>query len=200
MHFCRIIPCVLLCLTIISCRTQQAQLFSSDLRPGDLLFHITNQNNAITEVTPGMVDHVAIYLGGDSILEAIGCGVVITPFDSLSKRSGYQLIGRVKRVDAKRSITNALNYVGRPYDWLYLPDNEAIYCSELVQLSYVDHQGKQLFSTIPMSFHDNSGQITDYWTAFYAKHQMDVPEGKPGTNPGEMSRHPTVDIIGRLRL
>jgi len=68
-----------------------------------------------------------------------------------------------------------------------------------VQLSYLDHQGKPLFSTIPMSFHDASGRITDYWIQFYARHQMAVPEGKPGSNPGELSRRPSVRIVGRLK-
>ena len=199
MKLTHILICALSCLATISCQTQQAQLSVTDLRPADLLFHVTPDGNAITDVTPGMIDHVAIYLGADSVLEAVGRGVVITSLDSIVRRSGYQLIGRVRRVDAQRSITQARSYLGRSYDWLYLPDNDDIYCSELVQLSYLDHQGKPLFSTIPMSFHDASGRITDYWIQFYARHQMAVPEGKPGSNPGELSRRPSVRIVGRLK-
>ena len=58
------------------------------LREGDLLFHVAEKNNAITEVTPGMIDHVAIVIGADSVIEAVGKGVVTTPLDSLLSQSG----------------------------------------------------------------------------------------------------------------
>ena len=180
-----------LCLSAISCQTHR-------LSTADLLFHVTPQANAITDVTPGMIDHVAIVLNSDSVIEAVGRGVVITPIDSLRQQPGYYLLGRVKGVHRSSSITHARTYLGRPYDYLYLSDNEAIYCSELVQFSFVDKQGRRLFAPIPMSFHDVTGQITDYWRHFYKERGMDVPEGQPGTNPGELSRRRQVRIIGRL--
>ena len=169
------------------------------LKTGDLLFHVAESGNAITDVTPGMIDHVAIYLGNDSAVEAVGRGVVITPLDSLRQQKGHYMIGRVSYLNAKASIEQALSYVGRSYDWLYLPDNDDIYCSELVLLSYTDREGKQLFAPIPMSFHNASGRITDYWKEFYARHQMEVPEGLPGSNPAELSQRPIVHIKGRLK-
>ncbi|MCR5129939.1 MAG: hypothetical protein K6C10_00555 [Prevotella sp.] len=174
-----------------------ASCSSRHLAVADLLFHVNPEGNAITEVTPGMIDHVAIYIGKQQVLEAVGKGVMITPLDSLRQQSGYYLIGRTK-AQAKRSVANARNYLGRNYDYLYLPDNDDIYCSELVQFSYVDRNGQQLFSPIPMSFHDSTGVVTDYWKAFYAERGLQVPEGKPGTNPGELSQRPTVKIIGKL--
>ena len=169
------------------------------LSTGDLLFHVVAKGNAITDVTPGMIDHVAIVICKDSVIEAVGRGVKTTPLDSLRRQEGYYIIGRVRRADPTRSIANARQYLGRPYDRLYLPDNDAIYCSELVQLSFVDKQGVHLFSPIPMSFHDATGRITDYWRQFYAKYQLEVPEGEPGTNPGELSQRSEVHIKGRLR-
>ena len=180
----------LLLFTLVGC---------SPLHTGDLLFHVVSQGNAITDVTPGMIDHVAIVMSRDSVIEAIGKGVKTTPIDSLRQQDGYYLMARVKGADSKQSLRNALQYLGRPYDRLYLPDNEAIYCSELVQLSFVDKHGKRLFSPIPMSFHDATGHITDYWIQFYGKHHMEVPEGKPGTNPGELSQRREIRIKGRLR-
>ncbi len=168
------------------------------LREGDLLFHVVATGNAITEVTPGMIDHVAIVVSKDSVIEAVGRGVKTTPLDSLRNQEGYYLVGRVKRADRKRSLDNTRRYLGRKYDYLYLPDNEDIYCSELVQLAYVNKKGQPLFTTIPMSFHDQSGRITDYWTQFYAERGLEVPEGQPGTNPGELSQRSLVSIIGRL--
>ena len=180
----------LLLFTLVGC---------SPLHTGDLLFHVASQGNAITDVTPGMIDHVAIVMSHDSVIEAVGKGVKTTPIDSLRQQDGYYLMARVKGADSKQSLRNALQYLGRPYDRLYLPDNDAIYCSELVQLSFVDKHGKRLFSPIPMSFHDATGRITDYWRQFYAKHQLEVPEGEPGTNPGELSQRTNVKLRGRLR-
>ena len=182
---------IVLCLSGVSCQTHR-------LTTADLLFHVTPQSNAITDVTPGMIDHVAIVLNKDSVIEAVGRGVVITPIDSLRQQPGYYLIGRVKGVHRASSITHARTYLGRAYDYLYLPDNEAIYCSELVQFSFVDKHGNRLFEPIPMSFHDETGQITDYWHRFYKERGMEVPEGQPGTNPGELSRRRQIRIVGQL--
>lgn len=169
------------------------------LKPCDLLFHVAEQPNAITTVTPGMIDHVAIVLSEDSVIEAKPRGVVTTPLDSLRRQDGYYIIGRVRRADPARSLANARRYLGRCYDFVFLPDNDDIYCSELVQLSLVDKKGRPLFATIPMSFHDASGRITDYWSQFYAHRGMAVPEGQPGTNPAELSQRKHVRLIGWLR-
>jgi hypothetical protein len=109
-------------------------------------------------------------------------------------------VGRLTKPFNKRlTLRNALQYVGRPYDDVFLYDNRAIYCSELVQFSYVDDNGKRIFDAIPMSFHDSEGHITAYWLDFYKKRGMEVPEGQPGTNPGEMSRRTDVRIVCRLQ-
>ena len=169
------------------------------LSTGDLLFHVVEKGNAITDVTPGMIDHVAIVLSKDSVIEAVGSGVKTTPLDSLRQQKGYYIIGRLHRADPTLSIANARRYLGRPYDRLYLPDNDAIYCSELVLFSMVDKEGHRLLSPIPMSFHDASGRITPYWQQFYKEQGMEVPEGWPGSNPGELSKRSEVRIKGRLR-
>lgn len=171
---------------------------TSDLLPGDLLFHVVSEGNAITEVTPGMIDHVAILISADSVFEAVPHGgVQITPVDSLKAQEGHWLQARVDNADVVQSIANARRYLGLPYDSLYLADNDAIYCSELVQFAYVDRQGRRLFQPIPMSFHDDSGMILPYWIDFYRRNGMTVPEGQPGTNPGELSQRPAVRILGQ---
>ena len=169
------------------------------LSTGDLLFHVVKKGNAITDVTPGMIDHVAIVLSKDSVIEAVGSGVKTTPLDSLRQQEGYYIIGKVRGADPILSVANARRYLGRPYDRLYLPDNDAIYCSELVLFSMVDKEGHRLLSPIPMSFHDASGRITPYWQQFYKEQGMEVPEGWPGSNPGELSKRSEVRIKGRLR-
>lgn len=172
----------------------------TSLRTGDLLFHVVEQENRITAVTPGQIDHVGIYMGKGLVLEAIPkAGVVTTPLHAvLQREDGYYLLGHVKGVSSQLSISNARRYIGLPYDSLYLQDNEAIYCSELVQLSYVDRQGRQIFSTVPMTFRDSSGTIPSYWQQLYQRNGLSVPEGEPGSNPAEMSQRRQV-IIKKLK-
>ena len=77
----------------------------------------------------------------------------------------------------------------------YMIDTQEIYCSELVQLSYVNGSGQRLFPLINMSFHDQQGHILDYWREHYAKRGMAVPEGALGTNPAQIARDPAVEIL-----
>lgn len=184
-------------------------VLSQGLREGDLLFVCSDSSNAITDVTSGVeglpIDHVGIVhrIGGDEgllyVIEAIKPLVCLTPIDSFLCNNDKMIVGRVNiKMDAHKSIRNCLRMVGKPYDDLYLPGDSAIYCSELVQLNYVTPDGKRIFDPIPMSFHDETGQVTDYWTEFYSRRGMAVPEWKPGTNPGELSRRPQVTIIGKF--
>ncbi|MBQ9355718.1 MAG: hypothetical protein IJT98_00275 [Prevotella sp.] len=170
------------------------------LRTGDLLFHVVEQGNAITAVTPAMTDHVAIYAGRGMVLEAYpGIGVALTPLPVvLSRSSGHYVTARVGEADRRQSVANARAYIGLPYDSLFLPTTGAVYCSELVQLSYVDRRGHPIFSAIPMSFHDSTGTITPFWQQFYQRHGLGVPEGEPGTNPGELSQRRQVKMGSRI--
>lgn len=213
----------------------------SDLRGGDLLFVVNGQGNNITDVTDGVdglgIDHIAVFSDGN-VVEAIPeYGVVENPLDSflvrLSDRESV-LVGRIEGLDVEESVANARKFLGRPYDDIFMPSDSAIYCSELVQKSFVfkdgqkerDHNVKGIaveatmacddvkdmnpkvtgcgtkhfvFGTIPMSFHDSTGNVTEFWTKFYSARGLAVPEGEPGTNPGQLSRDPNVKILGRLQ-
>jgi hypothetical protein len=179
----------------------------NELQEGDLLFCCTDTANAITAVTSGVedlpIDHVAVFhrIGDKNsipfVIEAIKPAEHLTPIDSFLCHNPHVLVGRVN-VDCNisRSIRRCLAMVGKPYDDLYLPGDSAIYCSELVQLSYTSVSNLPIFEPIPMSFHDSTGRVTDYWLDFYRQRGMAVPEGEPGTNPGELSRRPQITIIG----
>lgn len=186
--------------------TAAGQTFK-ELREGDLLFCCTDTANAITAVTSGVedlpIDHVAVFhrIGGEEgvpyVIEAVKPAVRLTPIDTFWNENQGVLICRVNAdVDIHQSIRRCLMMVGKPYDDLFLPGDSAIYCSELVQMNYVDRQGHLIFDPVPMSFHDASGLVTDYWRDFYAGRGMSVPEGLPGTNPGEMSQRPQIRNIG----
>ena len=175
---------------------------------GDLLFaYSTTAGRAISDATVHdttalPIYHVAIatWVGGSLYaLEAIDEGVVLTPYDKFRERTlskGGMLIGRLHdRSGVDQSVSNALEHLGKPYDDLYMIDTQEIYCSELVQLSYVNGQGQRLFPLINMSFHDQHGHILDYWREHYAKRGMAVPEGALGTNPAQIARDPAVTIL-----
>lgn len=185
----------------------------SDVSDGDLLFCVNPEGNHITDVTQGykgkQIDHVGFAFWENDqlwVIEATrGKGVVQTALTSFIQDNtikGYLpeiLIGRINIPFAMDDvITQWEKYDGLPYDSLYMPDDQAMYCSELIQKCYLDSLDQPIFPSIPMSFHDESGRITPYWSKYYERHHMTVPEGKPGTNPGQLSRDRNVKIIGRL--
>ena len=136
------------------------------------MFVVKETSNPITDATQGInglkIDHVAIFHHTDSAdyaLEAYGKAVSLIPLtkflDRAKGKEGKPLIavGRViVDCDMATSMSRALSYLGRPYDHFYMPDDKEIYCSELVQKSFVDHHGLPVFPTIPMSFHDKDGK------------------------------------------
>ena len=171
---------------------------------GDLLFCAQEKGNNITDVTQGVggmkIDHVAIFhrQGGRTFaLEAIHSGVGLTPIDSFMARREAVLAARLRdTLGVARSVERALGFIGRPYDFNFMPDDSAFYCSELVQKCYRDSRGELVFKPIPMSFHDQSGRITPYWHDYYARQGLQVPEGEQGSNPGDLSRSAAICILG----
>lgn len=214
-----------LLVVVLGCSDERVSV--SDLRGGDLLFVVNGQGNNITDVTDGVdglgIDHIAVFSDGN-VIEAIPeYGVVENPLDSflvrLSDRESV-LVGRIEGLDVDESVTNARKFLGKPYDDIFMPSDSAIYCSELVQKSFVFKDGLKerdqnvkevdskatgsgtkhfVFGTIPMSFHDSTGNVTEFWAKFYSARGLAVPEGEPGTNPGQLSRDPNVKILGRLQ-
>lgn len=185
-----------------------AQNMAAQLQEGDLLFCVSAQGNNITQVTQGVddlaIDHVGIvHLRRDSVfvLEAIHQGVVLTPIDSfLVRRDSLVIATRLAdTTGVASSVQRALQYLGRPYDFLFMPSNDAFYCSELVQKNYLDAEGQLVFKPIPMSFHDKTGKVTQFWKDYYARKGLQVPEGCPGSNPGDLSRSPKLRFLFSFR-
>ena len=192
----------------------------SALQHGDLLFNVVSPSRdgiakAIVTVTEGIdlqkISHVAIVCKEvDGQLYALEAttqnGVCLTPINSFLLHSDHTptgeplvLLGRLKDPsNVAASVEKAKTYLGRPYDFLYEPSDSAIYCSELVHYSYFGSTGEELFPQQPMSFHDESGQITQFWIDHYRKWNRTVPEGEPGTNPGGISRSDNIVIVGKF--
>ncbi len=178
------------------------------LREADLLFSAPRVQNHITEVTTRdsvPIDHVAIFhrIGGENgmpcVIEAapIG-GVSITPLDSFMVRHAQDslIAARVScPFNAPATISRALAFVGRPYDFYFTPSPDSIYCSELVLLSYRSYSDEPLFSPIPMSFRNAQGVIPDFWLRHYGAIGQDVPEGEPGSNPAALFADSLIQVI-----
>ena len=106
------------------------------------------------------------------------------------------IVKRVKGVDADAAIRRAKAFCGRKYDVRFLPDNEDLYCSELVQSSYLDADGNPVFPSLPMNFKAPDGTMPPYWEELFGRLGMEVPQGLPGTNPQNMSEAECLEDVG----
>lgn len=183
---------------------------------GDLVFtQIGSPTNAISAVTEGYkgarVDHVGILMEtplGLFVLEAFPPEVRLTNFQVFIKRSSINnpeevpryLIARLKD-EHQNLLAKALLYGlaqrDIPYDRRYLTDEQALYCSELVvDMFKFASDGIPFFPEAPMSFRDKAtGELHPYWIEHYSYFGIEVPEGQPGSNPGELSKDEKLEII-----
>jgi len=170
------------------------------LKEGDLLFQHLNCSSfceAIEKVTPayeGMhFSHVGILIKNQQnqwvVAEAISKGVCITPLDSFINRSGKKniVVGRVKPSYKIPDLKEIKKYLGKPYDTVFDISNDAYYCSELVYFLYKNKSGKSIFSLNPMTFKDpDTKEYFPAWIDYFSRMKMEIPEDKPGLNPGSM--------------
>ena len=123
-------------------------------------------------------------------------GVDRHPLDTMLKeftlKDGSQPTYIVKRLKHSRHaaqyVDNAKTFLGQPYDAAFLPDNGALYCTELVRESYRTPKGRYLFAEKPMNFKNADGEFPLYWQQLFALIGQDIPQGVPGTNPQDMSQ------------
>lgn len=192
----------------------------SVLKTGDLIFvgipadyslESDSMASAITEATGDgeslNIIHVAIAdVQNDStwIIDAtIKHGVDRHPLDTFltdfTLRDGSYPVFEVMRLKdsglAETFVDNARKYLGQPYDSAFLPDNGAMYCSELVRESYVNPDGTYIFSEAPMNFKDAEGNMPVYWEQLFGILGMPVPQGINGTNPKQMSGDPALERV-----
>lgn len=174
------------------------------LKNGDLLFCVAQHDNAITLSTVRNSGYAVYHVGiawvrddGDiQVIDASDNGVCAAPLGSFAKRYARLLVGRLNdRSGVELTVNNALSFLGRPYDDIFMLDTNEIYCSELVQLSYVNGKGERLFPLINMSFHDAQGKLLEQWVKHYTRRGMAVPEGALGTNPAQIAGSSQLKII-----
>ena len=105
------------------------------------------------------------------------------------------IVKRAEGVDPKAAVGKAKTFCGQPYDLYFLPDNGAMYCSELVRESFLDAAGRPVFDNEPMNFRAADGSMPPYWEWLFGRLGTPVPQGLPGTNPQGMSASPVLKEV-----
>jgi len=205
-------------LIISGCRQHPVEKDSGFvLQPGDLLFQDSDCGalcDAIEKVTTSNKNanfsHVGIAANGDNgntiVIESVSSGVTITPLNEFLGRS-HDMNGRPKVVAARLkrpyrhliplALEEALALKGKPYDKQFAVDNDAYYCSELIyEIFRRANDNEPLFTLQPMTFKDpDTGDILAVWRDYFSSLGVAVPEGKPGINPGGISRSPVLTFV-----
>lgn len=184
---------------------------------GDLLFEVGQSSamtDAIVDATGSGEDikfsHVAIVERCEKSLFVIEAtsdgGVRRISLDDFLKESGHDSQGNptvaVYRLHdnsiGSEAVKRAKTYLGLPYDYAFMPDNDAMYCSELVYESYLDKDGKHIFTSRPMTFNGFDGEFDAFWIELFSSLDMKIPEGVSGTNPQDMSKEEVLKEVYRF--
>ncbi|NJK97474.1 MAG: hypothetical protein HC905_23505 [Bacteroidales bacterium] len=89
--------------------------------------------------------------------------------------------------------------MGKPYDDVFDIQNESYYCSELVYEAFRDKDGNPLFELSPMTYKDpDTGKTFPAWETYFKNLNVEIPEGKPGLNPGGVSKSAEICIVFRF--
>lgn len=187
----RYLVCLSLIFTFLLSHLTSLHAQWEHLQSGDLLFvsDTTGMGQAVKAST-GNYTHVAmVERAGDSLFVIDATqkrGVARRPIEStFAQQMSVDVYRITTPFDTAAVIARAKSLLGKPYDNAFLPDNDAYYCSELVQKAFGN-----LFESKPMNWRDKDGNLPTYWLEHFKKIGMPVPEGIPGTNPTDMSRSP----------
>ena len=186
------------------------------LREGDLLFQDLNCGplcDAIEAVTQGVnnksFSHCAMVVSINDtlkVIEAIGEAVQINSINNFFARSGDTsnikniTIARLKEENNKlieKAVDFTKKQVGMPYDDEFILNNGSWYCSELIYEAFKKaNHNKPFFALEPMTFKSPvTKQFFPAWADYYSELHKQIPEGKPGINPGLISRSDKIIII-----
>ena len=188
------------------------------MKQGDLLFQNTGTDeldNAIKAVTATSFSknysHVGMAMQKDGkwfVMEAIPkkgiCQTPLQNFLNRNKSKSNKSQTTVARLDSyyQPYILKAINYgmerINMPYDEIFLWDDNAYYCSELVykMFSSQDLPSDSIpFLTHPMTFNDSTGNPMPNWANYYATRNEPIPEGIEGTNPNLMASSPRLKFV-----
>ena len=124
---------------------------------------------------------------------------MLAQFNLGSEAQATYIVKRLKKGFKPEFIDAAKAFCGRGYDLYFLPDNEELYCTELIQRCYTAPDGLSYFPSQPMNFKNKDGEFPHYWNWLFGLLGMDIPQGLPGTNPKDMMDSPAlVQVKGNL--
>ncbi len=197
-------------------KSQNTKDHIETLQEGDLLFQDLNCGelcDAIEAVTEGVdgkdFSHCAMVVKINDtlkVVEAIGDKVQVNTLKDFFARSGDTAsiqnitVGRVlekyQPLVAKAAL-KAKAHIGDPYDDVFLMNNNSWYCSELLFDAFKEaNDAKDFFELNPMTFKDpKTNDFFPAWVDYYQQLNQDIPEGKPGINPGLISRSDKIQIV-----
>jgi hypothetical protein len=186
-----------------------------DLKDGDLIFQdmdcgpLCDAIEAVTEGYKGTdFSHMGmVYHRNDTlyIIEAAGKAVRLNTYDKFAKNTKKPMyVGRLKKQYQKlipQAIAFSLKQLGVPYDDEYIYNNGAYYCSELLYDAFMfANSGKPFFTLYPMTYKQpGTNAFFPAWVDYYKTISKEIPEGKPGCNPGGMSTSDKIEIIGKTQ-
>ncbi|MFY1046995.1 YiiX/YebB-like N1pC/P60 family cysteine hydrolase [Chryseobacterium sp. GP-SGM7] len=176
---------------------------SSGLKNGDLLFVTakeTGLSGAINNVTQkqknASFDHIGILQkdkNGTFVLHAApkGGSQKQNLHDFLKDQAddGQKVVLYRLKPEFQKNIPDAIekanSMLGKPYNFNYILEENSYYCSDYIERAFrKDH----IFKLEPMTFIDpNTGNTNTFWEEFYAKKNLQVPEGKLGCNPNGLA-------------
>jgi uncharacterized protein YycO len=206
-----------LCIAVLAAVLfQQCNQSDSTLKEGDLLFQDLNCGafcDAIETVTEGVngrdFSHCGMVVKQNNewmVIEAIGDKVQVNSLHDFLARSGDTLeiknivVGRIADQHASllpKSIEFAKAQINKPYDDEFIADNGSYYCSELIYDAFkAANQNQEFFNLAPMTFKDPATKaFFPAWIEYYQGLGKEIPEGKPGINPGLISRSDKLIVI-----
>lgn len=187
------------------------------LQNGDLIFQEAcsgKMNSAIKDATSAIegynFTHVGMVFINEQnqiyVIEATHPKVKLTPIDDyLSPKDGktcspISVVGRLKPEYQKlipEAIEESMTHLGKGYDDAFDHENDKYYCSELIYLAFKKaNHGEEIFPSVNMTFKSKeTGKFPKYWIKHFKKQGVSIPEGKPGTNPGDMSKAEVLEIL-----
>ena len=191
---------LMLCWVLLSCASH---VNYNGVENGDLLFVTAKQeglSGAINNVTQkeelANFDHIGLVekSGLDFyVLHAAPRGgsqrQAMSDFVKEQKLLGQNIVVYRLKSPFQGSIPYAIkkanSLVGKPYNFNYILDEQAYYCSDFIERAFREDG---IFKLEPMTFVDpKTGQTNLFWKDFYQKKNLDVPEGKPGCNPNGLA-------------
>lgn len=95
-------------------------------------------------------------------------------------------------------VGNAKKFCGRPYNSLFSRNTDSLYCSQLVYESYINADGKRIFSEGPMNFKNKDGEFPPYWTWLFGVLNQEIPQDKLGILPAAIAESECVRLVGEM--